>query len=470
MTEQEAKEIGKFLIRLREGKSLSQREAANLLGVSNSLLSQLESGSREISPKLQESVARVFGCPDNWIGLIHDLNIESPKDTIARLQENLEKFGKMRDELLYKLQGRNVFVAGDLNVDEVELLEEITGSTSETMSHTPGGKGFNAARAFQSEGYIPFLFGGVGRDQAGKSLINDIEDAHIISLVKEYPDKQTGRTIILFNKTNRKEKYNLSADTPYDANDYSAGYLREMLNVSGVNKDWLIYLAATVFPRYKLRNLKFKEYEKTGDNPFEFYRRDFAAFTGDVMDALDSTGAPVILRIPQTVGGGPFSGGLNLDEFKPLLRADFLIGEYDTFVNILKNDTNGSGNKYGVKEDNGNETIIQENIRRFLELTDGPAGQYWMFFYGGVGHIDNMVFYRRGEDGTFDVLEGPVETGYADLGAEAESPEAKNPKAAAQERIGFIDRFIARFIWARDSRNPAVEKNRPWEWPRRDVL
>ncbi|MDR2257647.1 MAG: PfkB family carbohydrate kinase [Treponema sp.] len=466
MTEQKLIEVGQFLLRLREGKAVSQREAASLLGVSNSLLSQLESGSREISPKLQKSVARVFGCPDNWIDLIHELKIETPQETSARLRENLEKFGKMRDELLYKLKGRTVFIAGDLCVDEIELVEEIMGSTSETMSHTSGGQGYNASQAFQSQGYIPFLFGGVGQDHAGKTLINDIEDKHIISLVKEYPGKQTGRCVILFNQTNRKKKYNLSADSPDDANDYSAEYLREMLNISGIDKNWLIYFVATAFPRYKLRNLRFKDHEKNaGENPFEFYRRDFAAFTGDVMDALYATGAPIVLRIPQTIGGNSLAGGLTPEEFKPLSRADLLIGEYNTFVEILKNDTRGSGNTYGIREDNNNETIIQENIQRFLEHTGGPAGQYWMFFYSGDGCIEKMILYRRGENGAFDMLEGPGETGYENLGAGAASP-----KAAAQARIGFVDRFAAEFIWAHDPRNPAAGKKWRWEWPRREVL
>jgi transcriptional regulator with XRE-family HTH domain len=452
MTEQEVKEVGLFLIKLRESKNWSQREAANALGVSNSFLSQIESGSRELSLKLQRSIPKVFDCPDDWVERIHEIKIETVEEKILRLEEHIERYAKIRDVLFSKLERRGVFIIGDLCMDDIELPETFAGSRSKTATPVAGGKGLNSAIAFEAKRYIPVIFGGVGKDSYGQKIINKIENVHhIISLIKEYAGKQTGETSVSLNKKSRINKYKHAFEKTEDANDFPVEYLREMLEVSGINKEWYIYFIATVFQRYKFRHLnylKFEEYEKNGDsekNPFEFYRQDFTVFAGGVMGALYATGAPVIVRVPQEVDH------LNLNEFNLFSRVDFLIGEYLSFVEIFKNE-NG---KYNITEENEDGEIIKENIQRIVKHIDGQAGQYLMFFYGGTGNIDRTIFGRRTANGTFEILEGPGETGYA---AETD----------AMKRIGFIDRFIAGFIWEHDPRNPAAEKKWHWEWPKRE--
>jgi transcriptional regulator with XRE-family HTH domain len=470
MGEKNSREIGQFIIKLREAKNWSQRQAADALGVSNGLLSQLENGTHELSEKLKISIQKVFDFdgPVDWVEHIPEIRIESSEDKILRLQENIDKYAKIRDGLLSRQESRAVFVIGDLCVDLIEISEGIKGSRTETLPYTSGGQGLNSAIAFQSQGYITYLFAGAGKDYEGKKIIDDIENKqHIISLVKEYEGKQTGQSVIFFNEENRKTRYNLDANTPNDANDYPVEYLRDMLKVSGINQDGYIYLVATVFPRYKLRHKKFEEHEKIGEpgkNIFEFYRQDFPAFTGEVIDLLYATAAPIIIRVPQQVGGDSSADGLSLDDFNLLSRADFFIGEYKTFVKIFKNDKEKFDRNYNIdlREDNEDEEIIQKNIESFIVHTDGQAGQYLMFFYGGESHINKAVLYRRGENGAFDKMEGPRETRYAKLGTGNE-----DPKTVAQERIGFVDQFIADVIWAHDPRNPA-EKKWQWEWPKRE--
>jgi transcriptional regulator with XRE-family HTH domain len=478
MAGQRSTELGDFIIRLREAKGWSQREAANALGVSNSLLSQLESGTRELGKKLEKSMQETFSLPPGWINRLQELKIETVDEKISRLQENIGNISRIRDGLLYKLREQKkvfIFVIGDLCVDEIELFEDVKGTTTETASPESGGQGLNAAIAFQPDdgtksNYISILFGGVGRDHDGEKIIDDIENRHIISLVKAYPGKITGRCDILFNMENRKKKYSLKPDNPHDANDYSASYLRQMLEISGIDKEGLIYLVATVFPRYKQRHKKFEEYADGGEpgkNPFESYRQDFTAFTGEVMQALHATGAPLIIRIPQAVGGDSYAEGLNLDEFNLLTYADFLIGEYATFVQIFKNEKNKPGSRYNIdiRDDNGDEEKIIKNIEYIVKQTNGPVGQYLLFFYGGVGNMDSMIFGRRGANGAFDTSNIPLEkkTGYADV-----EMKNKDAKTAAKKRIGFVERQIAGLIWKHDPRNPDAEKSWKWEWPKRN--
>jgi transcriptional regulator with XRE-family HTH domain len=469
---QNTKEISEFIVKLRESKNWSQREAAHALGISNSLLSQVENGTTELSSRLQASISDVFGCPKDWIERIHDLKIETVEEEILRLEENTKKLVQIRDILLHSLDEmgrRAIFIIGDLCMDDIDIQlfsgGVLEGSRSETASPIVGGKGLNSAMAFESRGYIPVIFGGVGKDYYGKKIIDSIKDVHhIISLIKIYEGKQTGETTVSFGKVNRTNKYKHAIDKADDANDFSFSveYLREMITVSGINKDWFIYFIGTIFQRYKLRHIKFEELEKernSEENPFEFYRRDFATFVRDLIDALYKTGAPIIIRVPQELEH------LNLNEFNLLSRhADFLTGEYLSFVEIFKDENDKPDGKYNIREEKKDEEII-ENIQHIVERIDGQTGQYFMFFYGGFGNIDNFIFGKRTENRTLEILEGPRETGYAKL---KEKNPADKPEDFAKKRIGFIDRYIAKFIWDHDSRNKNAEKNWKWEWPKRE--
>ena len=61
------KEIGKRLQELRESKGLSQSDLANYLGISQLLLSQIESGNRNLNLSLLDKLTSLYGCSDSYI-------------------------------------------------------------------------------------------------------------------------------------------------------------------------------------------------------------------------------------------------------------------------------------------------------------------------------------------------------------------------------------------------------------------
>jgi hypothetical protein len=134
------------------------------------------------------------------------------------------------------------------------------------------------------------------------------------------------------------------------------------------------------------------------------------------------------------------------------------------YSKIFKNGDDKSDGRYNIREENEDEEIIKDNIQRIVKYTNGQAGQYIMIFYSGGGNIDNFIFGRRTENGTFEILEGPEETRYAKL--KEDNPE-DGPEDLAKKRIGFIDRFIAGFIWEHDPRNEKAKNTWKWAWPKR---
>ncbi|MCQ2962341.1 MAG: helix-turn-helix domain-containing protein [archaeon] len=61
------KEIGNRLQELRESKGLSQSDLAKYLGISQPLLSQIESGNRNLNLSLLDKLCSLFGCSDSYI-------------------------------------------------------------------------------------------------------------------------------------------------------------------------------------------------------------------------------------------------------------------------------------------------------------------------------------------------------------------------------------------------------------------
>ena len=61
------KKIGKRLQELRESKGLSQSDLANYLGISQPLLSQIESGNRNLNLSLLDKLCSLYGCSDSYI-------------------------------------------------------------------------------------------------------------------------------------------------------------------------------------------------------------------------------------------------------------------------------------------------------------------------------------------------------------------------------------------------------------------
>ena len=61
------KKIGKRLQELRESKGLSQSDLASYLGISQPLLSQIESGNRNLNLSLLDKLCSLYGCSDSYI-------------------------------------------------------------------------------------------------------------------------------------------------------------------------------------------------------------------------------------------------------------------------------------------------------------------------------------------------------------------------------------------------------------------
>ena len=61
------KQIGKRLHELRESKGLSQSDLASYLGISQPLLSQIESGNRNLNLSLLDKLCSLYGCSDSYI-------------------------------------------------------------------------------------------------------------------------------------------------------------------------------------------------------------------------------------------------------------------------------------------------------------------------------------------------------------------------------------------------------------------
>jgi hypothetical protein len=63
---------------------------------------------------------------------------------------------------------------------------------------TPGGSAFNAALAFKQEGFSPIVFGAVGDDAAGESILNELKHHNIGQLVTRDKHRPTAECHILY--------------------------------------------------------------------------------------------------------------------------------------------------------------------------------------------------------------------------------------------------------------------------------
>ncbi|MEE0925173.1 MAG: helix-turn-helix transcriptional regulator [Methanobrevibacter sp.] len=59
--------VGSRIKELRESKALSQSDLAIYLGISQSLLSQIEAGNRNLNLTLLDKLCSLFGCTNSYI-------------------------------------------------------------------------------------------------------------------------------------------------------------------------------------------------------------------------------------------------------------------------------------------------------------------------------------------------------------------------------------------------------------------
>ena len=95
--------------------------------------------------------------------------------------------------------GPKVLVTGDLNLDNVIADLEL-GGVNRLHYGKPmaGGSAFNAALAFKQEGFDPIVFGAVGDDPAGDTILNELEYYSIGQTVTRDKCRLTAQCNILY--------------------------------------------------------------------------------------------------------------------------------------------------------------------------------------------------------------------------------------------------------------------------------
>lgn len=101
---------------------------------------------------------------------------------------------------------KNILVVGSLNMDFVINTDNMPkpGETvfGKEFSLVPGGKGANQAYAIAKLGGNVVMLGGVGRDEYGEMLINNLTSVGVATeFIKRIPESDTGKAFIMVDKT-----------------------------------------------------------------------------------------------------------------------------------------------------------------------------------------------------------------------------------------------------------------------------
>ena len=132
--------------------------------------------------------------------------------------------------------GPKVFVTGDLNLDHVIADLEL-GAVNRVHYGKPtaGGSAFNAALAFKQEGFDPIVFGAVGDDSAGDSILNELEYYNIGQLVTRDKSRPTAQCNILYFR-GRDELRTIHYESN-NANSYDAKGLHHAIARANLSPD-----------------------------------------------------------------------------------------------------------------------------------------------------------------------------------------------------------------------------------------
>lgn len=121
MSAETGSDVAERFKQLRDHLNLSQRDFAREIGVSPSVISEIERGGREPSRKVFSTIHEKYGCDLNWL-LLGDGNldmnapnisakekeIEELKKSIAEMEANIDKLKlenkEMADELMERMR------------------------------------------------------------------------------------------------------------------------------------------------------------------------------------------------------------------------------------------------------------------------------------------------------------------------------------------------------------------------------
>jgi len=130
-----------------------------------------------------------------------------------------------------------VFVVGDLNIDRFSMLRE----------PAIGGTAYYVAVALKvAPGFEPIVFGKVGRDPQGASILQALGAGNIYSLIGEHESKATGE-VHLTPTGDLSLPFQCIWDKRNNANDYDESNLEQALVLSAIGSGDYIFLASYLF-------------------------------------------------------------------------------------------------------------------------------------------------------------------------------------------------------------------------------
>jgi len=399
--DKENKDLGNRFKELRMSLNLDQKQMSEKLGISNSLLSAIELGSRSrkiLDGKFLETCLKEFRCDRETLLGEREL-IHVQYDRLKKCSESLFRIAA---------KGKKpVFVIGDLCLDKIVNASGVAKSTTDTLPEGEiGGQGFIIAKALAERGgFLPVLFGNTGTDTAGSVIMKKIEETNIVSLVSAVSGKSTGVCDIIFVDDARILRYSHNDLTPNDANDFSAAQVRTSIRLAGIGASWTIFVSPAFFARYKARS----------KNNIEDYDEEFGSYITGIMDILDFPEVPLVMKIPWVFEQ------LSPEEFNSIIKkADVFYTELETLKPFY--------------EQLGMSNPSEEDIEKILKNTEGKNGQQIFVFFGGASNIEFMKRFVRKNNNEFD-------------GGKDKKEETKYNEEAVEKRIGYLDRFvIGKFI------------------------
>jgi pfkB family carbohydrate kinase len=264
-----------------------------------------------------------------------------------------------------------MFVTGDLNIDNVVTGVTLGGITRVAFNPpVVGGSAYNAAIAFDREGFQTIIFGKVGADHGGDLILTALQKHRIKYHVARDEAKPTGTCNIIYFEGHEHPR------TIYywgsNANDYDLASLRMALRKAALVEGDFIFSPLHI-------------YDQTNHN---------RQMCRDFFDVLRSCRARVIIDVvPHRI-----YESLNADDLREIIGgpAFMIIGEFRTFMNLIGVDPNDIGSVPGESDCN--------------RIADHFNAEYFLCRYG-FGNISHERVFRRMQKAV-EFLNRPTHTGY----------------------------------------------------------
>lgn len=130
-----------------------------------------------------------------------------------------------------------VLIIGDLNVDRISIIRE----------PSIGGTAFHAAVAIQKmSGFLPILFGKVGRDENGSFIRSAIQTSGLHCLIGLHESKATG-LVEVTPTGDPLVAFQCIWDKRNNANDYDADNLSQAMELAAIGPSDYIFVASFLF-------------------------------------------------------------------------------------------------------------------------------------------------------------------------------------------------------------------------------